>query len=193
MSTLPPIWLLDVDGVINAISAKPDRNVWPADQWTTGTARCAGTAWPILAARPVVRFIREAHESGRAEVRWHTTWQHEAAAIAELLDLPEFQVQHCPEFVQAAQPLAGLRPTGPAWWKLPAAERVVNEEGRALLWTDDDADWELRPHGGQDALARIQPTLIICPGRHIGLSPKNLRHIDAFLQHFTPTQTGAQR
>lgn len=27
MSILPPVWLLDVDGVINAISRKPDRSV----------------------------------------------------------------------------------------------------------------------------------------------------------------------
>ena len=80
-----PVWLLDIDGVLNAAAKKPDRNVWPAADWIEGRAHEAGgAAWRILAARPVVDFIRGVHEEGRAEIRWHTTWQHDAAAVAKL-------------------------------------------------------------------------------------------------------------
>ncbi|MEV4756455.1 hypothetical protein AB0J86_15255 [Micromonospora sp. NPDC049559] len=178
--TLPPVWLLDIDGVINAVSRKPDRGVWPADQWITGEANADGVDWPILAARPVVDFIRETHESGRAEIRWHTTWQRDAANLAKLLGLPEFPVQPCPEFAAERQLLAGAAPVGPTWWKLPAAERVVGDEGRALVWTDDDARWELRDQD-RDALSRLAPTLIVAPRTHLGLTRKQLRKIDAFL------------
>jgi hypothetical protein len=183
MTQPPPVWLLDIDGVINAISTRPDRKVWPVDQWVTGTATADGIDWPILAAQPVLDFVREAHESGRAEVRWHTTWQHDAGNLAKLLNLPDFAVQECPEFAEREQRLAGLSPTavGSGWWKYPAAERVVRIEGRALVWSDDDAEWELRAHHNGDGLSRFAPTLIGSPRTHIGLTRKHLRDIDVFL------------
>lgn len=196
MTTLPPVWLLDIDGVINAISPKPDRGVWPADQWITGVANADGTDWPILAARPVVEFIRRVHESGRAEIRWHTTWQHDAANLARLLDLPDLAVQACPEFATRRQGLAGAAPVAvrETWWKLPAARRVVEEEGRSLLWTDDDADQELRPHGGRRALAGTAPRLVVCPRPRIGLTRRQLRAIDAFLTDpETPARVGRRK
>lgn len=167
-----PVWLLDIDGVVNACTKKPDRNVWPADQWIRGHAEANGHRWPILFARPVAAFLREVHESGRAEIRWHTTWQHEAAHVAELLDLPEFPVQDAPEFTAR---------TG-EWWKLPAALRVVEDEHRPLVWTDDDAGdpWDL-PRGDRARLAAAAPTLIVAPSHTTGLTPKHLRQIDEFL------------
>lgn len=189
MTNLPPVWLLDIDGVINAVSRKPDRGVWPKDRWIQGTAHGSGTDWPIHAAGPVVDFIRETHGSGRAEVRWHTTWQHEAANVAKLLGLPDFEVQACPEYAVAHQAVAGAEPlpVRGVWWKLPAAERVVGEEGRALVWTDDDANRELRGRSGKENLSRLAPTLIVCPRTHIGLTRKHLRMIDGFL-----TEMGAR-
>lgn len=178
-----PVWLLDIDGVVNAISRKPDRNVWPRDQWVTGTASSAGVDWPILAAQPVLDFIRTVHEKGRAEIRWHTTWQRDARNLARLLGLPRFALQECPEFEEREQGLAGAAPAAVSrgWWKYPAAERVVRDEGRPLVWTDDDATWELRVHDNGTELARLAPTLIVSPQAHLGLTPKHLRNIDAFL------------
>lgn len=66
------------------------------------------------------------------------------------------------------------------WWKAPAARRVLAEEGRDLLWTDDDADEEL----GRDEraeLARLGRLLIVCPDPRTGLCKKHLRRIDQFL------------
>ncbi|WP_431881714.1 hypothetical protein [Micromonospora chalcea] len=182
-STGKPVWLLDVDGVINAISENPDGAIWPKGRWRHLTARCSGIDWPILAATPVVEFIAATHESGRTEVRWHTTWQHEANALGELLGLPEFAVQDCPEFYPERQLAGGAAPVGVrnTWWKLPAAERVVGEESRPLIWTDDDIDREIGWRGRDRNLRSLGRVLTISPRQHIGLTPKHLRSIDEFI------------
>lgn len=175
MTNLPPVWLLDVDGVVNAASKKPDRNVWPADQWVHGRADDGRREWPILFARPVADFIRRVHEEGRAEIRWHTTWQEMAVGIEKLLDLPSLPLQESPEWQ------VHLRGDTEEWWKIGAALRVVEDEKRPLVWTDDDADnWHLeRPV--RDRLTSAGPCLIVAPSVTTGLTPKHLRKIDAFL------------
>lgn len=180
-----PVWLLDVDGVINAISKNPDGSVWPRDRWTKTEAVSGGTAWPILAAQPVLDFIAKTHESGRAEVRWHTTWQQDALALGAQLGLPEFAVQDCPEFYPERQLVAGAAPVAVrgTWWKLPAAERVVGEEGRPLIWTDDDIRSELEWRGRDRSLHALGRVLTVSPPTHVGLTPKHLRLIDEFIGH----------
>lgn len=172
----PPVWLLDVDGVLNAVTKKPARNVWPADQWLRGEATSTGHTWPILAAQPVVDFIRDVHDQGRAEIRWHTTWQDEAVAIEKLLNLPTFPVQDAPEWA------VHLRGETEEWWKLGAVRRVVTEERRPLVWTDDDADRFQVPAADRALLASATPSLVLCPSPYTGLTPKHLRKIDQFLK-----------
>jgi hypothetical protein len=84
-----PVWLLDIDGVVNACAKKPDRNVWPLDQWWSLKVDVGGHSWPVLVAEPVLAFIRRVHAEGLAEIRWHTTWQQDAKALEEACDLPE--------------------------------------------------------------------------------------------------------
>jgi hypothetical protein len=174
-----PVWLLDIDGVLNAVADGPDDAVWPVDQWVRADARCAGSSWPLLAARPVVEFIHRVHRAGLAEIRWHTTWQEDAAGVARALGLPEFPVEPCPWF-------------GDRWWKLLAVERVLHE-GRPLLWTDDDATRRLAADGshascgsqergagrGTSGEARTQrpSALIISPRTSHGLTAAHLRRI----------------
>jgi hypothetical protein len=177
----PPVWLLDIDGVVNAISVDPHPAVWPADRWVRAKATCAGVEWPLLAAGPVLDFVRRAHLAGLAEIRWHTTWQHEAADVSRALDLPEFPVQPAPEF-RSIHAVGGAAPVGATWWKLPAAQRVVADEGRALVWTDDDAEIQLDGWTGEEqALRRTRSVLIVAPRTQVGLTPDDLLAIDAFL------------
>jgi hypothetical protein len=179
----PPVWLLDIDGVVNAISAAPHPDVWPADRWIRAEATCAGAQWPLLAAAPVLDFVRRVHRTGRAEIRWHTTWQREADGVSRALGLPEFAVQAAPEFDSwQRQRVGGATPVGATWWKLPAAEGVVDGEGRALLWTDDDAETQLGLVGGREhRLYRLPAVLVVAPRTQIGLTPMDLLTIDAFL------------
>jgi hypothetical protein len=179
----PAVWLLDIDGVLNVASRKPPTFVWPRDEWIQSKASDGKHQWSILAARPVVDFIRRTHLGGLAEVRWHTTWQAEAAAVADLLDLPEFEVQEAPEYESYF-----AERCHDEWWKLPAAMRVAQEgrapswrDSRALVWTDDDATGRNLTQRDRDQLAALAPTLIIAPQARLGLMPRHLREIETFL------------
>ena len=84
-----PVWLLDIDGVINATvgwKGKPPTQVWAASNWIDTVAADA-IQFRILSARPVIEFVKLVHETGRAEIRWHTTWQHSAQNVADALGL----------------------------------------------------------------------------------------------------------
>jgi hypothetical protein len=74
----------------------------------------------------VVNFLTGVHEEGRAEIRWHTTWQHDAQNLADLVGLPKFPVADAPEAPRDGVPngeltAARMRDGLPAWWKYGAA------------------------------------------------------------------------
>ena len=170
MTSQRPLWLLDVDGVLNAVHDKPDRSVWPADQWMSFDAEDTrdGLSWPMLIARPVVDFLTDIHRRGLAEIRWHTTWQREAWAIADHVGLPRFEVQDAPEFDSCE-----------GWWKLPAAHREIYDSGRTVVWTDDDLAFDLSPQERRE-LGRRGAKLVI-PQQRLGLIKRHLREIGEFL------------
>lgn len=176
-----PVWLLDVDGVLNAVAKRPDPSVWPRSAWSRHVVR----QWPLLVAEPVLAFVRAVHAVGAAEIRWHTTWQHDAFELAVKVGLPEFPVLDCPEFhAPSVAPYGGSSVSGSDWWKLPGALRVVGDEGRKLVWTDDDLEVEAR----RDALGGLPlgvadggRSLLVSPRMRLGLTPKHLREIAGFL------------
>ena len=181
-----PVWLLDIDGVINAVSRKPPTHVWPEEVWQQERVLNVMGLFPITWVQPVIDFLTEVHERGRAEIRWHTTWQEEAQLVADLTGLPVFPVADAPEFRSgsanaAAWIAAGGRIGAEPWWKLAAAQRVVQEERRPLVWTDDDitdALWNYDMGANFEAHA---PTLAVCPDHRTGLVRKDLDLIDTFL------------
>jgi len=59
----PPLWLLDVDGVLNALSARPSRATWP--DWEWGTAAVHGVDWPIRFAPAVSAYVTAVHADDR--------------------------------------------------------------------------------------------------------------------------------
>ena len=161
-----PVWLLDIDGVINAFRRQPQGS-WPRRSWIR--TRVAG--YEIVAALPVIAFLREVHRDGLAEIRWHTTWQEKALDVGDALSLPTFHVQASPEFAE--------RDADEVWWKLPAARRVL-EGGRPVVWTDDDAEY-LAP-GDRKQLTLIGPQLlIVAPDETTGLNQADLDRIRLFL------------
>jgi hypothetical protein len=168
----PALWLLDVDGVVNAVAKNVVRDVY-AD-WVCLDAKAGGQLFPIKAAQPVLDFLREVHESGLAQIWWHTTWQEDAPLLGKQLGLPEFGVWRAPE---SNWNYAEHRSQ---WWKTPGALRaksIADEFGSKFVWTDDDIPYELskidRPafDGG----------LLVSPNQRHGLSPKELETIAAFL------------
>lgn len=170
-----PVWLLDIDGVLNAVTSagrKPPHHVWPARDWIRTHANDSrGARWSMTIAQPVIAFVRKVHEEGLAEIRWHTTWQ-EAANSLNGIGLPVLPVQEAPEFIHLGD--------YDRWWKLPAVWRVLTDEGRRVLWTDDDADWELRDE--QKSSLAEAGCRIISPDTYTGLTPKHLRLIGEYLE-----------
>lgn len=177
-----PVWLLDVDGVINASTAMPDTDVWP--QWRTGWAAAVGSSWPITWAPPVVDAINRLFLAGRADIRWLTTWLDEANdSLGRLVGLPELPV--VPRFNKAG---AGGGPHGflgvragatDRWWKLAAARRLLDPQPhRPLVWTDDDLVWEADARVWAEQ--RQGPTLLVAPATDVGLTAEHLTAIDEF-------------
>jgi hypothetical protein len=177
-STAPdarPVWLLDIDGVVNALSRAPVRGSFPCDRWIeimvhTEMPGIGPASFPIRAARPVLDFVARVHASGAVEIRWHSTWREAAITdLAPALGLPDLPISVAPEWTDHH----GIVP----WWKQPAAERVL-ASGRHLVWTDDDIAVfrpDLAAFDGRD------DALLIAPDRDRGLTQPELDAIDRFL------------
>lgn len=166
-----PIWLLDVDGVINTYGggARPPHS-WPKSDWII-TRISSQNVW---VSKTVVDFIRSVHDQGEAEIRWHTSWQGHAYYLAEELGLPYFPVQFAPELGSYTEDAQG-------WWKVPPIQRLL-DEGRKVLWTDDDANaLSVRE---LSALQAMGPVEVIAPSYQTGLCRRHLRQITTILKDF---------
>jgi hypothetical protein len=162
-----PVWLLDVDGVLNV--PKPGWSAPPR----RSTAYAEGVAWGMRWAPKLVTRIRELHGAGVVEVRWCTTWCPWADQLERMMGLPALQ-RSLPDDVARGPslPRAGA--------KLAVAFAVLNEEGRRLVWTDDDAI----PVQGRDdrrALEADGRALLIAPPYARGLQPAHLDEIERWL------------
>lgn len=172
---MKPIWLLDIDGVINT-RVNGIHRIWPDDDPIITEAQGLNRSWRIVTAPAVRDYIAKIHELELAEIQWHTTWQNQANNVSDALELPHFPVCPAPEYTEWS---SGKR--SQCWWKLPAALRVLIS-GRPLVWTDDDIDYD------PDAYASVRldytdtPRLTICPNSREGLGPKDLKKIDEFLK-----------
>ncbi len=164
LTTLPPILLLDVDGVINTF-----RPSWGAE-----LTRADAAGIPIRYAPALIARLRDLHQSGGVDIRWSTTWcgyRHQLDALNWL-----FEVGFPAAF--------GNRPMSKTWGdlKIDAALAVLTE-GRRLIWADDEE---------ADAARRLFPTiaeaeadgraLLVTPESELGLQPEDLDRIEAFLK-----------
>lgn len=177
-----PVLLLDIDGVVNALSKEQSAEVWPEAWWLSFDATADGETFPMLISKAVVGFINMLHRTGLVEVRWHTTWQKSAKAVGAEAGFLDFDVESAPEFSDyrsfQKQAIIDGRPT---WWKLPAAQRVVVDERRPLIWVDDDLYHEyLRRDDADEKLGGDQPTLLIRTNHAHGLTLTELEKIRVF-------------
>lgn len=170
-----PLILLDVDGVLNAVIGRSGAVPYgDAADWL----RVDVNGYPIAANRTVLRRISDWHTSGRAEVRWLTTWEIGDLANTHLgpaLGLPEFAVEgRAKEF-----PPAKFSDHG-HWWKLGVAQRAAEREpDRVIVWIDDDHPAYSRAAGWIETTSgRV---LHFAPETHVGLHPDDLDNIDGLL------------
>lgn len=167
-----PVWLLDVDGVLNA--SRPD---WDGDV-AEGPARAGGVPFRIRWSPALVQRIVALDDSGRVEIRWATTWVPWIDQIEQLLGLPSWPVAWSGPFEGVSTPAipTPLR-------KVQTALHVVEQERRPLIWTDDDA---IPLHGPEHdrILSADVPCLLVRPATRTGLQPQEMDAIEAFVRRY---------
>ena len=170
MSAPPPVLLLDVDGVLNAVQFD-----LPAG-WRRGTFNGFVLSWdPTVTAR-----LRDLHESGRVELQWLTTWTENAdKLLAEPMGLPRGLRTHDREDVLPTG-FEGERRGIWGWWKLAVARAVAEAEpGRRIVWIDDDL---VEPAADtSEWLAANGQVLVVAPDFQRGLTHEELDRIEAWL------------
>lgn len=181
--------LLDVDGVLNAVTRTPDPAVWP--DWREGIASANGSTWPIRFSPTVTARVRAWHDSGRVELQWLTTWGHAANdSLRRLLGLPELAVAGTHDDAGSASVLAGTSLAGVTaaapdaltgrWWKLDVIRRLRAEQpDRRLVWVDDELRGQRNEFAGW---ARSAGIVAVGPEPSTGLDAQDLATIDAALQ-----------
>jgi hypothetical protein len=161
----PPVLLLDVDGVLNAVRPDLPRG------WRRGTYNGYVISWdPSVVAR-----LRDLHESGRVELQWLTTWTELAdELLAKPMGLPRGLRTHSrPDVLPTG--FGGERRGIPGWWKLTAAQAVAEAEpDRRIVWIDDAADTS-------EWLAANAQVLVVSPDFVTGLTHAELDQVEAWL------------
>lgn len=167
-STDRPVWLLDVDGVLNA-----NRPGWGAAP-QSAMAYADTTGWRIRWAPKLLARIRALHASGTVEIRWATTWCPWAGQLERLFRLPDLGRAFTDPLFGDAASLAKR-----------AAAFAVLEGGRPLIWTDDDEV----PTGGalHRKLTGAGPALLIRPDARRGLQPDDMDAVELFVQEHSRT------
>ncbi|HEX8627100.1 MAG TPA: HAD domain-containing protein [Catenuloplanes sp.] len=169
-----PVWLLDVDGVLNA--ARPGWRAPPRSD----NAYSAGTMYRMRWAPALLDRIRGLHRADQVEIRWCTTWCSDADQVERVFALPRLDRCWFDDLTGAAAASAKL-----------AAARDVLAAGRRLIWTDD----AVVPTSGPvyDELTAAGRALLIAPSPRRGLQPEHLDAIEEFTTDPCATDTDAAR
>lgn len=163
-----PIWLLDVDGVINALPRSSTAAAWSdLRRIESSPYENPKMLYTITYSPRLLDQVRRMHVSGAVELRWLTTWGDGANLdLGPQLGLPRIESVCEPD------------DSYDEWWKLTAARRLHEENPDArVVWTDDDLKHE--PHARREA--RDWGWLVISPDDEIGLTPEHLDEINEYL------------
>ena len=163
-----PIWLLDVDGVVNANGwARREVDFWPKE--SVKHELISVNQWQryhIFVAEGLIDFINEMHASGKVEIVWATTWlDHANTHLAPAFGLPTLEV--------------GARPIGmdDHYYKHRAARAGI-AAGRRVIWTDDvEITAQMRQEFTESGLSH----LLIAPDEVYGLTPADCAKIREFV------------
>lgn len=176
---MKPIWLLDVDGVLNAVVGY--RKEYPAT-WRNWEQQVLG-GFTITWSPDLMERINKLLADDLVEIRWLTTWREEANAhlitpfgLTEMAVCPDEDLGRCQLNLDDEWSPHEGKLSSYTWWKFPAA-RFQHLEGRPLIWTDDDLQFE--PNATK-WVAEVDNVLAISPDTAVGLTPGDLDRIEAF-------------
>lgn len=175
MNTLPLI-ALDVDGVVSPISGhshfpEPALLFWDVEDFCQ--AQSPGS-FGLYSAKPVLEFLREIHEEGRANIKWHTSWRENAPKILG----PDLNLPDWPVFEDN-----GAWKNSSGWWKLDPISALV-KSGEKVIWVDDDINDAVVSGEISTSLIESPGLHIISPDVHVGLTKADLESIDNKLKEW---------
>jgi hypothetical protein len=179
---MKPIWLLDIDGVLNAV---PFQGNHP---WGEMKRVRNKQGFKLTVSPAVIEFINDVHNAGLVEIVWNTMWQDQANTdFAPLFGLP-------------TNLTIGGKETHPDDWdfKMPFGYNFMHANPeRRIIWTDDDLPLsEARNvHEVANGLFEIgnledremesiliaKNRLFIQPETHLGLLPEHIEAISRFI------------
>lgn len=169
-----PIWLLDFDGVLNAVAPRGDTRVWETWHVSLKGEDPESIPW-YLWAPEATQVVAEAATAG-VRVIWLTDWMEMTQKLHETIpNLPP-----CLEFLTN-------RIAGPSrHWKVNAAMATVPDDA-PLLWTDDHLHTRLlREKLSKDWIAnRAGDTTVISPNKRVGVTPRDVRTIREWIAKVT--------
>ncbi len=166
-----PIWLLDFDGVVNALSRRGGRTYW--SDWKSaavdhpyGELTLSGqpVRLPLLWSQTVIDAIADAAAAG-IDVQWLSTWREHTALLPALIaGLPEL-----PWLDESILPSASVEDLDPGQrmysgpWKVQVAKAYVRDDA-PLLWTEDSLTVDMlsenwrRSRSGSTEFVRPRPS-----------------------------------
>ena len=192
MTTSPaPMWLIDFDGVVNALSRRGGRSFW--DDWRTAavphpegelTRRGDVVQLPLLWSRTVVDTIAHAANSG-IDVRWLSTWREHTRLLPPVLhglpDLPWLDENILdPDAADDLDPRDRMV-SGP--WKVAVAKAAVPDDA-PLLWTEDELRVDMLSEAWRRS--RSASTTYIRPNPLTGLIRRDIAAIRAWIDEHAP-------
>lgn len=172
-----PIWFLDVDGVLNALSKIEQRHIDEFPVWNEKEVN----GYKIRYAPEVIDFINRMSE--RVDIKWNTTWQTQAVTLlAPALGLNKFDVV---EARGISSPSGSFNRGGDLpenrWWKLNTVLENIEGSAADFIWTDDHLIGEVRHYTRRKADFEGIEHLIITPDGEMGLTCKDLLRIEDFV------------
>lgn len=159
------VWLLDVDGVLNA-----DTPPWGDVGFKAGRIAVDSISYRFTWNTKLIDEIRAVHDGGGVAIRWATSWCPYARKVERKLGLPEFGRAFT----------VGYEGDRLKQVKLVAA-RLALAAGNDLIWTDDDAFDGTGEQLFTDVVDVSGRVLLIKPQEQLGLTPTHMADIRAFI------------
>ena len=159
--------LLDVDGVLNALSNFNN----PSDLWTDWRVDIVD-GFHITWSPSVADFVRVVHDRG-VDVQWLTTWGNRANGQLRV-------TMHLPKFAVLGERGDGVEET---WWKLVLIQAAYGSDGIPFVWIDDEIDYDLE---ATEWLGTLPPDqfLAVTPDSMTGIHPCDIERICAFIDRW---------
>lgn len=165
---LQPVWLLDIDGVLNTHPTRAaQRNVvrTPTDDWTID--------WNPA----IIEVIKDVYARDVVDLVWLTTWEPEIHLISPLFDMPFLPCGH-----QVLHTVSTKFPNAPVTdWSKRLVFNHYRSLGHPVVWTDDSA---IDVREVNDTVGSLDDVLFIRPNYRIGLTPEHLVLIMSFIGRY---------